>query len=212
LTIETYFLLIFSSRIETPRNEHVKKISTKNKFRRWPIETYFLLLFSSCIETLGNEHVKIYQQKISFETDQLKLNFLLIFFFVFQNTGKRTCKKYIHKKYLSITKQIRSCSFFMTTDDVEGYALEQITTLDYYRTWTNWPADTTLPNQQPIVVILDECFCTYSVCHTQETSFYGGHQRVTCHTSAFWRLKCHHDLHLHLLSDMKAWFRVWSCM
>jgi hypothetical protein len=52
----------------------------------------------------------------------------------------------------------------------------------------------------------------YSVCHTQETSFYGGHQRVACHTPAFWRLKCHHDLYLHLLSDMKAWFRVWSCM
>ncbi len=73
--------------------------------------------------------------------------FFADFFLRISNTGKRTCKKYINKKYLSITKHIRSCSFFMTTDDVEGYALEQITTLDYYRTWTNWPADTTLPNQ-----------------------------------------------------------------
>ncbi len=129
MTIETYFLLLFSSRIETPRNEHVKKISTKNKFRSWPIETYFLLLFSSCIETLGNEHVKNIPTKNKFRNWPIQTYFLLMFFFVFQKTGKRTCKKYVNKKYLSITKQIRSCSFFMTTDDVEGYALEQITTL-----------------------------------------------------------------------------------
>ena len=52
----------------------------------------------------------------------------------------------------------------------------------------------------------------YSVCHTQETSFYGRHQRVACHTPAFWWLKCHHDLYLKLLSDVKARFRVWSCI